>query len=262
MVCHSVIIPQRDRADDVRRQLPQLTVALGSLGQGYEIIVVDDGSSASSLRLYDKLLTEIHALRLVRLDRRGGVSLALAAGIAAARGEVIIASEPGDYYPAGQVPQLVKWLHRADFVAGRRRRFGWPKLRERLARVPRGVLLGLDSHDGDCLFWAARREVLTDVHLMPGMARYLAGIVAHRGFRVCEMYVEHSPGWRRLDDVPANPGDLLAAWWACRRWRPRESLELSAGQANSAALKLVGAEPQMSETAYRSHPPASHAKRA
>jgi glycosyltransferase involved in cell wall biosynthesis len=262
MVCHSIIIPQRDRADDVRRQLPQLTAALEPLGQPYEIIVVDDGSSATSLRLFDKLLTEHHALRLVRLDRRGGVSLALAAGIEVARGEVIVATEPGEYYPAGQIPQLVKWLDRADFVAGRRRRFGWSKFRERLARVPRGLLLGLDSHDGDCLFWAARREVLGDVHFMPGMARYLAGIVAHCGFRVCETYVEHGPGWRHLDDVPANPGDLLAAWWVCRRWRPRGSIELCAGQASSAPLKLVGDEVQISETAYRSHPPASHAKRA
>lgn len=262
MLYYSVIIPQRDRADDVRRQLPQLTSVLESLGQAYEVIVVDDGSSAAALRLLDKLLTEHHALRLVRLDERSGVSLALAAGIEAARGEAIIATEPGDYYPATQVPLLVKWLDRADFVAGRRRRFGWSKFRERLARVPRGLLLGLDSHDGDCLFWAARREALTDVHLMPGMARYLAGIVAHHGFRVCETYAEHGPGWRRLDDVPANPGDLLAAWWACRRWRPRESLELSAGQASSAALKLVGASVQMSEPAYRSHSPASHAKRA
>jgi glycosyltransferase involved in cell wall biosynthesis len=236
--------------------------ALESLGQAYEIIVVDDGSSAAALRLLDKLLTEHHALRLVRLESAGGVSLALAAGIEAARGDVIIAIEPGDYYPAGQIPQLLRWLDRADFVAGRRRRLGWSKFRERLARVPRGVFLGLDSHDGECLFWAARRETLADVHLMPGMARYLAGIVAHRGFRVCETYVEHSAGWRRLDDVPANPGDLLAAWWACRRWRPRESLELSAGQLASAALKLVGAEVQISETAYRSQPAASHAKRA
>jgi len=262
MVCYSVIIPQRDCADDIRRQLPRLSAALESLGKAYEIIVVDDRSSASSLRLLDKLLAEHHALRLIRLDQRGGVSLALAAGVEAARGDVIIATEPGDYYPAGQLPQLVKWLDRADFVAGRRRRFGWSKFRERLARVPRGVLLGVDSHDGDCLFWAARREVLADVHLMPGMARYLAGIVTHRGFRVCEAYVEYGPGWRRLDDVPANPGDLLAAWWACRRWRPRESLEMSAGQAMSAALKLVGTEGQMSETTYRSHPPASQAKRA
>jgi len=262
MVCNSVIIPQRDRADDIRRQLPQLTAALESLGQAYEIIVVDDGSSAAALRLLDKLLTERHALRLVRLDRKGGASLALAAGIEAVRGDVIIATDPGDYYPACQLWQLVKWLERADFVAGRRRRFGWSKFRERLGRVPRGFLLGLDSHDGDCLFWAARREALADVHLMPGMARYLAGIVAHRGFRVCETYVEHGPEWRRLDDVPANPGDLLAVWWACRRWRPRETVELSVGQASSAALKLVGAEVQMSESAYRSHPAASQAKRA
>ena len=260
MVSYSVIIPQRDRADDVRRQLPQLADALGSLGQPYEIIVVDDGSFAPSLRLLDKLLTEHHALRLVRLEERGGVSLALAAGIEAARGEVIIATEPGDYYPPDQIAQLIKWLDRADFVAGRRRRIRLAKLRERLARIPRGFLLGLDSHDGDCLFWAARREALMDVQLTPGMARYLAPIVARRGFRVCETYVEHGQGWRGLDDVAANPGDLLAAWWACRRWRPRASVELLAGQATKTALKLIGTEAR--DPAYSVSLPTSQTKRA
>jgi len=235
IIGHSVIIPQRDRADDVRRQLPLLTAALASLGQSFEIILLDDGSSAASLRLLDKLLQEHHALRLIQLEQSGGVSIALAAGIEAARGEVIVATEPDEYYPSTQIPRLLKGLERADFIAGRRRRVGLPKLWERLARIPRGLLLGLDSHDPDCLFWAARREALSDIQLTPGTARYLAGIVGHRGFRVCETYVDHGPGWRHLDDVSANPGDLLAAWWACRRWRPRVSSEVPARQVAKAA---------------------------
>ena len=62
MIHYSVIIPQRDRADDVRRQLPALSEALDQLGQPYEIIVVDDASAAPNVRLLDKLLGECHAL--------------------------------------------------------------------------------------------------------------------------------------------------------------------------------------------------------
>ena len=180
MIYHSVIIPQRDRADDVRRQLPALTSTLESLVQSYEIIVVDDGSAPASLRLLDKLLGQCHALRLLRLDAPSGTSVALSAGIQAARGDVLIATEPGDYYPAAQIPSLLNWLDRADLVVGRRRRFGLSKLKERVARIPRGLLLGLDAHDPECLFWAARREALAEMNLQPGMARYLSALVAQQ----------------------------------------------------------------------------------
>jgi glycosyltransferase involved in cell wall biosynthesis len=242
MICYSAIIPQRDRADEVRRQLPALTAALASLGQPYEIVVVDDGSSPASLRLLNKLLNECHALRLIRLDEPGGASVALSAGIQAARGEVLIAAEAGDNYPAAQIPWLMSWLERADLVVGRRRRFGWAKFWHRLARIPRGMLLGLESHDPECLLWIARREALGDIQLAPGMARYLAAFVARRGYRVCETYVQHGAAMHRLDDVRPNPGDLLAAWWHCRRWRPQNAYELSAGEAVTSRLRVVNGE--------------------
>ena len=158
MIQFSVLIPQRDRGDDVRRQLPELAAALEPFGQPYEIIVVDDGSQSPTLRLLEKLSKEFHALRLLRLDEPGGVSAALSVAIQAARGETIIATEAGRCYPAEQIASLIEWLPRADMIVGRRRRFGVPKLRERIARIPRWLLLGLESHDPDCLFWAARRE--------------------------------------------------------------------------------------------------------
>ena len=71
---------------------------------------------------------------------------------------MLIAIDPGGCYPAEQIPSLIDWLRRADMVVGRRRRFGITKLRERIARIPRWLLLGLEAHDPDCLFWVARRR--------------------------------------------------------------------------------------------------------
>ncbi len=248
MMRYSVIIPQRDRADEVRRQLPALTSALASLSKPYEIIVVDEGSSSSRLRLLEKLLGEFHSLRVVRLDHPAGTSVALSAGIKAARGEMIVAIEAGESYPAYQIPWLVGWLERADLVLGRRRCVGLAKLWQRIARVPRWLLLGLESHDPDCLLWAARRESLADITLEAGLARYLPAFVARRGFRVCETYVDHLGPRRRLDDVGRNPADLLAAWWRCRRWREENAYELTSSMAAMPARRVVGTEETTAET--------------
>ncbi|MCC7084890.1 MAG: glycosyltransferase [Pirellulales bacterium] len=240
MVHLSILIPQCERADDVRRQLPSLVAALDGMDSSYEIIAIDDGSSPSNLRLLEKLRAGYSVLRVVRLNSSCGASVSLTAGIAAARGEVVIAMEPGESYPAEQIPWLVSWLSRADFVAGRRRQRGVAKLWQRIARIPRWFLLGLESHDPDCLFWAARREVVADLRLSPSMCRYLPALASRRGYRVCDAYVEHRGPRRRLQDVRPNPVDLLAAWWMCRRWCEPMAHELDRG--DQPALRLLWRE--------------------
>ena len=167
MIRHSVIIPQHDRADEVRRQLPSLTAALDHFGQPYEIIIVDDGSSELALHLLKNLRSEFPTVRLLRFDQSVGLSVALSAGIHAARGEMLIAIEPGEAYQPYQIATLIGGLQRADFMAGRRRQTGVAKLWHRINRLPRWLLLGLDGHDPDCLFWAARREAFADLHSPP-----------------------------------------------------------------------------------------------
>jgi dolichol-phosphate mannosyltransferase len=241
MLQYSILIPQRDRADDVRRQLASLSSVLERFDPSHEIIVVDDGSSSSNLRLLEKLRGEYPSLRLLQLDSPSGASVALTAGIAAARGETIVAVEAGESYSATQIPWLVSWLCRADFVAGRRRRTGMAKFWQRFTRIPRWLLLGLEFHDPDCLFWAARREVVANLRLPPGMCRYLPAMVSHRGYRVCDAYVEHHGPRHWLQDVRPNPGDLLAAWWMCRRWQEPTAHEVYRS-VDAPALRLLWRE--------------------
>ena len=241
MVSYSVIIPQRDRADEVRRQLLTISGLRDQLGVDCEIVIVDDGSSATALRSLEKLTGDHPFLRILRFNRPVGVSVALSTGIRAARGEMIVVIGPGDTYPARQIPELISFLKRADLVVGRRQRNGFAKLWHRLSRIPRGLLLGLESHDPECLFWAARREALADIALEAGMARYLPAFVARRGFRVCEKYVDDLGPRQPLDDVRPHPLDLLTAWWRCRRWREQTALELPS-PGSMPALRIIGAD--------------------
>jgi glycosyltransferase involved in cell wall biosynthesis len=238
MIGYSVIIPQRDRVDELRRQLPALCDFMSHLDQPAEVVVIDDGSAPATQRLLDKLLFQFPAVRLLRLDASCGTSVALSAGIAAARGEVLIATEAGDRYSIEEMPKLLGWLARADLVVGRRSQQGFAKFWHRVSRLPRWLLLGLESHDPDCLYWAARREVFAGISLTPGMHRYLPALAAHRGFRVCEMYVADRGGHRGADDVRPNPADLMAAWWLCRRWREANAYEVFANGAARGLLRL------------------------
>jgi hypothetical protein len=195
MVHYSVIIPERDCGEALLEQVPRLRAQLA-------------------------------CLRLLRLEAPAGTSTALSAGIAAARGDILIAIEAGDRYSVEQLPHLIARLSRLDLVVGRLRLGAWRKFWHRLGRIPRWALLGLDVRHPDCLFWAARREAVEGIHLPRGMRRYLPWLVARRGFRVGDVYVKASGRPTRLHDPPGNPLDLLTAWWTCRRWRNDEAHEI------------------------------------
>ena len=210
----------------LRRQLPELAAVAVPFDQPYEIIVVDDGSQPPTLRLLEKLSKEFHALRLLRLDEPGGSQRRSFGGDSSGAGETIIATEAGRCYPAEQIASLIEWLPRADMIVGRRRRFGVPKLRERIARFRAGC------------YWAWNRTIRIACfgpHVARRSKTYrsqpewldICPRSLRQGYRIFETYVEYHGLSRRLQDVRPNPGDLLAAWWSCRRWRNQQAYELA-----------------------------------
>jgi hypothetical protein len=165
---------------------------------------------------------------------------AVIAGLRAARGEAVLIIEPGERYPATQVPALLRALSRADFICGRRRRRGWPKLLERVGRLPRWLFLGLDVRDPDCLLWAARREVFNGLPLAPRFVRYLPSLVARQGYRVDSVYVDERHTRQPVVAAPARataepprvaPANLFAACYKLRRQEraAAEQREIAAG---------------------------------
>jgi hypothetical protein len=161
----------------------------------------------------------------------------------------VIAVEAGDGSAAAQIPHLIARLSRLDLVYAKRRLSGWAKFRHRVGRIPRAMLLGLEVRHPEMLLWAARREAIAGIHLSPGMRRYLPWLVARRGFRVGDMYVEEAPNGERSPATSAmvrgapdggrHPMDLLTAWWLCRRWRNDSYCEITPRQISAAAPSQV-----------------------
>lgn len=219
MIRYSVLIPERDAGREIAHQLPRLCALFDRLAAPYEILCIDDASGSETQSILQSMLPEQPALRLWRLDAPAGASVAVSTGIAAAQGEIIIAIEPGQRYAVEHIPQLLYRLSRLDLVYVRPRLNGWRKFWHRLTRIPRAVLFGLEVRQPDRLFWAARREAVAGIGLGRGMRRYLPWLVARRGFRVGDIYIEEGASGPPIHDSRPNPWGLFAAWWACRRWR-------------------------------------------
>jgi dolichol-phosphate mannosyltransferase len=227
---YSVILPQRNVGYELHSQVRQLCEVLNGLEDRYELLCVDDCSTSATVSLLEQMLRQEPALRVLRVTKQSGLSYALSAGIAAARGTIVIAMDGCGRYRAEQLPELLHGLSRADAVFGQRRIGLAGKTWQRVARLPRWSTLGLEVRDPSCVFWAARREALDGIPLARGMYRYLSTLIASRGFRVTEVYVDHAPLRAELSDGWPNPADLLMTWWLSRRlqWPAVEELGLQA----------------------------------
>jgi glycosyltransferase involved in cell wall biosynthesis len=86
----SVVVPVYNEQESLAECHRQLSEALGSLGETYELLFVDDGSADDSPALLRGLAAKDPAVRVLGLSRNFGHQAALTAGLDWACGEAVI----------------------------------------------------------------------------------------------------------------------------------------------------------------------------
>lgn len=115
----SVVIPCLNEANSLALCVDKAVKAFRASGLSGEVVVADNGSTDGSIQI-----AEEHGARVVRVAQRGYGS-ALRAGIAAARGPLIIMGDADDSYDFTDVPRFVDKLREGyDMVMGNRFRGG------------------------------------------------------------------------------------------------------------------------------------------
>lgn len=222
----SVVIPVYDEVDSLEPLHRELDAALVALPDGVEIVFVDDASRDGSLARLLELAAKDPRVRILALDAHAGQSTALAAGFAAARGEVVAMLDADLQNDPADLPRLLEGLAYADVVNGVRTRRRDPALRilaSRLANRVRNALTGDRVRDVGCSLRVMRAEFLRRVRPFDGWHRFLPTLLAMEGARLIEMPVHHRP--RRFgrskvgiaDRLSVVVADVLAVRWMLRR---------------------------------------------
>jgi glycosyltransferase involved in cell wall biosynthesis len=86
----SVVVPFFNEEDSIEPMHAALVAALDALGEPYEMLFVDDGSKDRTLEIATDLARADERVRVVKFRRNYGQTAAMAAGIEAARGEIIV----------------------------------------------------------------------------------------------------------------------------------------------------------------------------
>lgn len=214
----SIVLPVYNEGEAVE---PVLRALHAGVRTPKELIVVWDFDADTTRPVVERLETELPGLRGVRNDLGRGVLSAMRAGIAAARGSlVLISMADGSDEPAIVDSMVALGRNGAAVVAASRymrggRQIGGPRLKRLLSRVA-GLTLhwfgGVATHDPTNNFKLYRRDYLDAIT-----------IESRAGFELAlELTVKATIAGRRVAEVPTTWRDRSAGQsnFRLRQWLP------------------------------------------
>lgn len=194
----SLAIPVFNEEAVIPELLRRTTSVLDAIAGGpHEIVLVNDGSSDSTLSLLEQAAEKDSRIVVVSLSRNFGHQTALAAALDQVSGDVAVLLDGDLQDPPEAIPLLLDWYQKGyDVVYVRRvnRKESWwlsacYYIFYRLLAVLSSVQLPLDAGD----FGLLSRRVVEEIRRMPEQHRYLRGLRTWVGFRQVGIAIEREP---------------------------------------------------------------------
>jgi dolichol-phosphate mannosyltransferase len=225
----SVVVPFFNERDNAEPLHAEIAAALAGVAGGFECVYVDDGSRDGTGEALAKLAANDARVRVISLAENAGQTAALAAGFAAARGEVIATLDGDGQNDPADLPRLLGALERADCVNGvrtQRQDTRVKKLASRIANAFRNWATHEAVSDVGCSLRVMRASFVRRVKLYRGMHRFLPTLLRLEGARLAELPVAHRP--RRAgvskygiaNRLFVGLADVLAVRWMVKRALP------------------------------------------
>jgi len=201
----SIVVPLFNERESLPELLVQLSAAmdekeLHALFQepfGFEIIMVDDGSTDDSRTLIGSMIPSKPELRLISFQRNFGKTAALSAGFMAATGDYVCTIDADMQDDPFAIKEMIKKLQEGyDLVSGWKQHRKDPLSKTIPSKLFNGVtrlFTGISLHDFNCGLKVFRKEVTRRLELHGEMHRYIPVLAHGMGFRIAELPVTHHP---------------------------------------------------------------------
>jgi len=196
MAKYSIVVPFHNEEENVTALYARLKQAMEQVGESFELVLVDDGSSDRSYKLLEEIAAVDSRVLVVKLRRNFGQTSALAAGFDHATGEFILAMDGDLQHDPNDIPAFIEKLEEGyDVVSGWRRErvdsFVMRRIPSRCANWLLARLSGVDIHDFGTTFKAYRREVIQNIPLYGEMHRFIPALASWYGASICEIPIRH-----------------------------------------------------------------------
>ncbi|WP_319238788.1 glycosyltransferase family 2 protein [uncultured Propionivibrio sp.] len=183
----SCVVPALNEHDNLALLLPMLSDMLGKIASGWEVIVIDDGSTDATPQLLADY-TAKPGFRYLQLSRNFGKEAALTAGLQAADGDVVVILDADLQHPIELIPAMLeRWHAGVDTVyAVREHRDDEPWLKRIGSSIFYGILgnggrFRIPPNAGD--FRLMDRQVVDALLHLPERTRFMKGLYAWVGFK-------------------------------------------------------------------------------
>jgi undecaprenyl-phosphate 4-deoxy-4-formamido-L-arabinose transferase len=207
----SVVIPVFNEARTLVDLHQRLVAVLKSIGQPWEILFIDDGSTDGSAGILKALHAQDPAVRIVRFNRNYGQHTAVFAGLERARGAVVVTLDADLQNPPEEIPRVLDRLAEgADVVGGWRRGRDDPRMRRWASSLVNRLtsrLVGVRMHDYGCMLRAYRRSVVDELVRCPETSQFIPALANTLAGTVAEVPVAHAA--RREGQSKYGPLGLL-----------------------------------------------------
>ena len=164
-------------------------------GSPFELILVDDGSTDGTWAAVERLHGADARVRAVRFKRNFGQHPAMHAGLARARGDIVVTMDGDLQNQPEDIPRLVAAVEGgADVASGRRaaRHDSWGRtLPSRLINGMLRRFTGVPISDFGCAFNAYRRSAVEPMLGAIGRQKFTKALVLSGGASVVEVDVGH-----------------------------------------------------------------------
>ena len=193
---YSIVVPFHNEEENVTALYARLKQVMEQVGDSFELVLVDDGSSDRTYKLLEEVAAVDSRVLVVKLRRNFGQTSALAAGFDHASGEFILSMDGDLQHDPNDIPHFLEKLEEGyDVVSGWREKridnFVMRRIPSKIANWLMAKLSGVDIHDFGTTFKAYRREVIHNIPLYGEMHRFIPALASWYGASICEIPIKN-----------------------------------------------------------------------
>ena len=193
----SIVVPLYNEEESLRPLAIEIKKAMKSLETGFEVILIDDGSSDKSLNILKEICKQDRRFKYFSFRKNFGKSAALQVGFNNVSGDVVVTMDADLQDDPAEIVNLMKKLEEGyDVVSGWKKKRHDPfikKYSSRFFNFVTRLMTGIKIHDFNCGLKAYRREVTDVIKVYGEMHRYMPVLADWEGFAVSEIPVIHHP---------------------------------------------------------------------
>ncbi|MFA5145952.1 MAG: glycosyltransferase family 2 protein [Candidatus Omnitrophota bacterium] len=184
----SIVVPVYNEESNLSIFYDRLNKSLESIGYGYEVIFVDDGSGDDSITVMKDLRDQDSRVRIISFSRNFGHQIALTAGIDKASGDAVIVMDADLQHPPEIIKDLIsRWEDGYDVVytirkdtegAGLFKKATSAFFYKVLSKISR-----IDVSPGIADFRLMDKKVIRSFRTIRERSRFIRGLVKWVGFK-------------------------------------------------------------------------------